>query len=83
MNKAEYQPKYKMVFIAPKSHTASYSINTENTKLSEQLQLTGKLGVYLVLEWVKREDTSLNDTQFGTPRNRMKWAFFNDMIPYE
>ena len=63
--------------------TAEYPTDTENTKLSAQLQNAGKLGVYLVFERVKREDTSRNDTQLEVPQNRMKWAFFDDMTRYD
>ena len=63
--------------------TAEYPTDTENTKLSAQLQNAGKLGVYLVFERVKREDTSRNDTQLEVPQNRMKRAFFNDITRYD
>ena len=62
---------------------AEYPTETENTKLSAQLQNAGKLGVYLVFERVKREDTSRNDTQLEVPQNRMKRAFFNDITRYD
>lgn len=64
-----------MVLIS--TNTSEYATDTENTKPSEQL------GVYLVFKWEKRRATSQNDTQFGTPRNLMKWAFSDDTQRYE
>lgn len=76
-----WQETSKMVLIS--TNTSEYATDTENTKPSEQLQNAGQLGVYLVFKWAKRGVTSRNDTQFGTTRNPMKWAFSDDTQRYE
>lgn len=65
------------------TNTFEWATDTESTKPPEHTQNVGQLGVYLVFKWTKRGVTSRNDTQFGTPRNRMKWAFFNNTKRYE
>ena len=65
-----WQETSKMVLVF--TNTSEYAKDTENTKPSEQLQNAGQLGVYLVFKWAKRRVASRNDTQFWTPRNRMK-----------